>query len=42
VSIQDKSQVTNAHNVCTNPNATTAAVDQFGPPPGPATSNALP
>jgi cytochrome c553 len=42
VSIQDKSQVPFAHNVCINPAATTAAVDEFGPPPGPPTTNALP
>jgi cytochrome c len=41
VSIQDDS-VTFAHNVCINPDATTKAVEEFGPPPGPATTNALP
>jgi len=42
VSIQDKSQVPFNHNVCINPDATTAAVEEFGPPPGPPTTNALP
>jgi mono/diheme cytochrome c family protein len=42
VSIQDKSQVTFDHNVCVNPDATTAAVDQFGPPSAPPTTNGLP
>lgn len=42
VSIQDKTLVPHNHNVCTNPDATTAAVKQFGSPPGPATSNAQP
>jgi mono/diheme cytochrome c family protein len=42
VSIQDESQVSFEHNVCINPNATKAAVKEFGPPPGPATTNALP
>jgi mono/diheme cytochrome c family protein len=42
VSIQDTSQVPFDHNVCTNPNATKAAVEEFGPPPGPPTTNAPP
>jgi cytochrome c553 len=42
VSIQDKSQVSDDHNVCINPDATTAAVEQFGSPPGPPTTNAIP
>jgi hypothetical protein len=42
VSIQDKSQVPFNHNVCINPDATKAAVEEFGPPPGPPTTNALP
>jgi mono/diheme cytochrome c family protein len=42
VSIQDTSQVSFEHNVCTNPDATTAAVEEFGPPPGPPTTNAPP
>ncbi|HEY3024301.1 MAG TPA: hypothetical protein VGK11_11790, partial [Actinomycetota bacterium] len=42
VSIQDKTQVPFNHNVCINPDATKAAVEEFGPPPGPPTNNALP
>lgn len=42
VSIQDRSQVTLAHNVCINPDATTAAVEEFGPPKSPPTTNAVP
>jgi hypothetical protein len=42
VSIQDKSLVPFKHNVCINPDATKAAVKEFGPPPGPPTTNALP
>ncbi len=42
VSIQDTSQVTPDHNVCINPDATKAAVDQFGPPPSSPTSNLQP
>jgi Cytochrome c len=42
VSIQDKSAVPAAHNICTNPDATTAAVKQFGPPAAPPTSNGAP
>jgi hypothetical protein len=42
VSIQDKSQVPFNHNVCINPDATKAAVEEFGPPPGPPTTNAPP
>jgi hypothetical protein len=41
VSIQGES-VSYAHNICTNPDATTAAVKQFGPPSGPPTSNGMP
>jgi len=42
VSIQDTTQVPFKHNVCVNPDATKAAVEQFGPPPGPPTTNAPP
>ncbi len=42
VSIQDESQVPFKHNVCVNPDATQAAVEEFGPPPGPPTTNAPP
>ncbi len=42
VSIQDKQQVPFNHNVCINPNATAAAVEQFGPPPSSPTTNATP
>jgi mono/diheme cytochrome c family protein len=42
VSIQDSAQVPFKHNVCINPDATKAAVEEFGPPPGPPTTNALP
>ncbi|HZD79180.1 MAG TPA: cytochrome c [Actinomycetota bacterium] len=42
VSIQDKGQVTFKHNVCVNPDATKAAVDEFGPPPSSPTTNAAP
>jgi len=31
-----------AHNVCLNPEATKAAVEKFGPPKAPATTNAIP
>jgi hypothetical protein len=41
-SIQNKSAVPYAHNICINPDATAAAVKQFGPPPGPPTSNGQP
>jgi hypothetical protein len=41
VSIQVKSQVPINHNVSINPDATKAAVEEFGPPPGPPTTNAL-
>ena len=36
VSIQDKSQVTFAHNICINPDATTAADKQFPDQPSPS------
>jgi cytochrome c553 len=42
VSIQNKSEVTFAHNVCINPNATAAAVKEFGPPASAPTTNATP
>jgi mono/diheme cytochrome c family protein len=42
VSVQDESQVSFEHNVCINPDATKAAVEEFGPPPGPPTTNAPP
>lgn len=42
VSIQDESVVTKDHNVCTNPDATQAAIDEFGPPTAPPTTNAPP
>jgi Cytochrome c len=42
VSIQDKTLVPFKHNVCTNPAATAEAVKEFGPPPGPPTTNAVP
>ncbi len=39
VSIQDESQVPFKHNVCINPDATSAAVDEFGPPASLPTTN---
>jgi hypothetical protein len=42
VSIQNKSAVPFAHNICTNPDATTKAVADFGPPAGPPTTNGTP